>query len=101
MGDYTGFTGLERTYEKVLMGERGIKRFVRDNRSRIQGPYENGRYDTAEVAGKNLHLSLDITMRNSSSKIVCSHIQTAHSSSTAIKSTRTIDGGVFINNAFR
>jgi penicillin-binding protein 2 len=32
MGDYTGLNGLERTYEKVLMGQRGIKRFIRDNK---------------------------------------------------------------------
>jgi penicillin-binding protein 2 len=70
MGDYTGFTGLERSYEKVLMGERGIKRFVRDNRSRIQGPYENGRYDTAEIAGKNLHLSLDIELQQLGEKLM-------------------------------
>jgi cell division protein FtsI/penicillin-binding protein 2 len=36
MGDYTGLNGLERTYEKVLMVQRGIKRFIRDNKSRIQ-----------------------------------------------------------------
>nr|MCU0337636.1 penicillin-binding protein 2 [Sediminibacterium sp.] len=46
MGDYTGMTGLERTYEKVLMGQRGIKLFLRDNKNRIQGPYENGMYDS-------------------------------------------------------
>ncbi|TAF95477.1 MAG: penicillin-binding protein 2, partial [Bacteroidetes bacterium] len=42
MGDYAGMTGLERSYEEVLMGQRGVKRFIRDNKSRIQGAYENG-----------------------------------------------------------
>lgn len=63
MGDYAGFTGLERSYEKVLMGQRGIKRFIRDNKSRIQGAYENGMYDTASVAGKNITTSLDIELQ--------------------------------------
>ncbi len=62
-GDYAGLTGLERSYEKVLMGERGVKNYIRDNKSRIQGAYENGQYDTAAVAGKNMHLSLDVELQ--------------------------------------
>jgi penicillin-binding protein 2 len=54
MGDYAGMNGLERTYEKVLMGVRGIKRYIRDNKSSIQGPYENGMFDTTAVAGRKL-----------------------------------------------
>ena len=63
MGDYAGRTGLERTYEKVLMGERGVKNYIRDNKSRLQGDYEKGMYDTAAVAGKNIHLSLDVELQ--------------------------------------
>ncbi len=63
MGDYSGYTGLERTYEKVLMGQRGVKNFIRDNKSRIQGSYENGIYDTVAVAGKNIHTSLDVELQ--------------------------------------
>lgn len=63
MGDYAGFTGLEKTYEKVLMGQRGVENFVRDNKSRIQGSYENGIYDTIAVAGKNIHTSLDVELQ--------------------------------------
>jgi penicillin-binding protein 2 len=36
MGDYAGRTGLERTYEKILMGKRGVKNYIRDNKSRLQ-----------------------------------------------------------------
>jgi len=63
MGDYAGLTGLERSYEKVLMGQRGVKNYIRDNKSRIQGAYENGIYDTAAVAGKNIHTSLDVELQ--------------------------------------
>ncbi len=63
MGDYAGMTGLESSYEKVLMGQRGVKNFIRDNKSRIQGAYENGIYDTPAVAGKNIHLSLDVELQ--------------------------------------
>lgn len=63
MGDYAGMAGLESSYEKILMGQRGIQYFIRDNKSRIQGKYENGRFDTAATAGRNLYLSLDIELQ--------------------------------------
>ena len=63
MGDYAGKTGLERSYERVLMGRRGIEYWKRDNKNRLTGKLENGRYDTAATAGENLHMSLDIDLQ--------------------------------------
>jgi penicillin-binding protein 2 len=63
MGDYLGMTGLERTYENVLMGQRGTQYLLKDNLNRPQGAYERGEFDTAAVAGKNLNLSLDIDLQ--------------------------------------
>ena len=74
MGDYAGFTGLERSYEKVLMGQRGVKNFIRDNKSRIQGSYENGMYDTAAVAGKNIHTSLDVELQKLGEKLMTNKV---------------------------
>ena len=62
-GDYAGKTGLERSYEKVLMGQRGIEYWKRDNKNRLTSRLENGRYDTAAVPGQNLHMSLDIELQ--------------------------------------
>lgn len=70
MGDYAGLSGLERVYEKVLMGQRGIKYFIRDNRSRIQGAYENGSFDSAAIAGRSLYTSLDIEMQQLAEKLL-------------------------------
>lgn len=63
VGDYAGRTGLERSYEKVLMGQRGIEFWKRDNKNRLTERFEKGRYDTAAIPGKNLHLSLDINLQ--------------------------------------
>jgi penicillin-binding protein 2 len=63
MGDYAGWTGLERSYERVLMGQRGIEFMKRDNKNRITGRIENGRFDTAAIAGQNMHTSLDIELQ--------------------------------------
>ncbi|RPE14022.1 penicillin-binding protein 2 [Chitinophaga lutea] len=62
-GDYIGMTGLERTYENILMGQRGIQYLVKDNLNRPQGSLENGEFDTVAIAGKNLRLSLDIELQ--------------------------------------
>jgi len=57
-GDYAGMTGLERTYEKVLMGRGGSSSWSRIILTGIQGPYENGAFDTAAVTGDNLYWAL-------------------------------------------
>ncbi|TWF41311.1 penicillin-binding protein 2 [Chitinophaga polysaccharea] len=62
-GDYIGLTGLEKTYEAVLMGQRGTQYILKDNLNRPQGALENGEFDTAAIAGKNLRLSLDIELQ--------------------------------------
>jgi penicillin-binding protein 2 len=56
-------TGLEKTYEHVLMGQRGIQYIVKDNLNRPQGSYEKGEFDSTAIAGKNLRLSLDIELQ--------------------------------------
>lgn len=63
MGDYAGKTGLERTYERVLMGQRGVEYWKRDNKNRLTDRLENGRYDTAAIPGENLHMALDIDLQ--------------------------------------
>lgn len=77
MGDYAGITGLESSYEKVLMGQRGVKRSMRDNKNRIQGSYENGAFDTAALAGRNLYTSMDIELQQLAEKLLGSKIGSA------------------------
>lgn len=69
-GDYAGMTGLERGYEKVLMGQRGVKRYIRDNKNRIQGSYNSGMYDTTAIAGRNLYSSVDVELQMLAEKLL-------------------------------
>ena len=69
-GDFAGMTGLERSYEKVLMGQRGIEYWKRDNKNRLTEKLEKGIYDTAAVAGKNLYTSLDIELQELGEKLM-------------------------------
>ena len=61
-GDYIGKSGVEKSYEKELRGEKGVQILLRDARGRIQGSYHNGVLDRRPVAGKDLILSLDIKL---------------------------------------
>jgi penicillin-binding protein 2 len=70
VGDYAGKTGIERTYEKVLMGQRGIEYWKRDNKNRLTEKLENGKYDTAAVAGQNIHTSLDVELQALGEKLM-------------------------------
>lgn len=69
-GDYAGKTGIERTYEKVLMGQRGIQFYKRDNKNRLTDKLENGIYDTAAIAGQNMFTSLDIELQALGEKLM-------------------------------
>lgn len=62
-GDYSGRDGLERTYERVLRGKKGVEVLMRDNKGRIQGSYKNGELDRLPVAGEDLTLTLDIHLQ--------------------------------------
>ncbi len=69
-GDYAGMTGLERSYEKVLMGERGIEYYKKDNKNRLTDRWENGRFDTSATAGQNLFTSIDIKLQEFGEKLM-------------------------------
>jgi len=74
MGDYAGYTGLERTYEKILMGQRGINLLTRDKLGRIQGSFENGKYDTVPIAGKHMYSSIDIELQELGEKLMSNKV---------------------------
>ena len=62
-GDYIGKMGVERSYEKQLRGEKGVKILLRDAHGRIQGSYQNGALDRHPKPGKNLTLAIDYKLQ--------------------------------------
>lgn len=70
MGDYVGRNGLEAYYERVLMGQRGVEFLLKDNRNRLVGNYEKGRYDTPAVRGRNLNTYIDIELQQLAEKLI-------------------------------
>ncbi len=76
-GDYTGMHGLERTYEEVLRGQRGVYFFERDNYNRPREPYRRGQLDTPAIAGRSLQLHLDAELQEYAEKLFVNKIGSA------------------------
>jgi len=74
MGDYTGQSGLESYYEKILMGKRGVQHLLKDNKNRLVGSYENGIFDTAAVAGRGLKTYIDIELQQLAEKLMTNKV---------------------------
>ena len=62
-GDYIGKSGVERSYETQLRGEKGVKILLRDAHGRIKGSYQNGALDRHPRPGKNLTLAIDLELQ--------------------------------------
>lgn len=74
MGDYVGRSGLENTYESVLMGQRGVEYLIKDNMNRLVGSYEKGVFDTAAIAGRNLRTYVDIELQQMAEKMLANKV---------------------------
>ncbi|MDH6312318.1 penicillin-binding protein 2 [Parabacteroides sp. PFB2-10] len=68
--DYSGRSGVERSYEHVLRGEKGIEILLRDAHGRIKGKYEEGIHDVPPVSGKSLKLSIDMELQAYGEKLM-------------------------------
>jgi len=62
-GDYIGISGIEKSYEEILRGKKGLKIQVVDVFNRPQGSFQEGKYDTSAYAGTNLYTSLDVELQ--------------------------------------
>ncbi len=74
LGDYVGRSGLEQYYESVLMGKRGVEYRIKDNKNRLVGRYENGKFDTPAVAGRNLRTFIDIDVQQLAEKLMTNKV---------------------------
>jgi len=69
-GDYIGISGVEKSFESVLRGQRGIHAYMVDSRNTKKGSFANGAFDTAAVAGERLISSLDIRIQKLGEKLM-------------------------------
>ncbi|HMG66823.1 MAG TPA: penicillin-binding transpeptidase domain-containing protein, partial [Chitinophagaceae bacterium] len=73
-GDYSGRTGLEQYYEKVLRGQKGTELWIKDNFNRLVGHYQTGIFDTAAIAGRNLRTYIDIDLQQLAEKLLSNKV---------------------------
>jgi len=73
-GDYIGRSGIEKTYENQLRGKKGVKVFLKDVLNRTQGSYENGKYDSVAIVGKNLTTTIDIELQKYGEELMVNKI---------------------------
>ncbi|MCO5725715.1 peptidoglycan D,D-transpeptidase FtsI family protein [Robiginitalea marina] len=59
LGELTGRTGIEKQYEEVLRGQKGVKYIQKDRFNRDIGPYKDGVKDLPSIRGTELHITLD------------------------------------------
>ncbi len=62
-GDYVGLSGMERYYENTLRGRKGAKYKMVNVRGVDKGPFKDGEYDTASMAGQNLTSTIDMELQ--------------------------------------
>ena len=63
MGDLIGKQGVEKTYEEILRGVKGIKFTQKDRFNRDLGPYKDGIYDTLPKAGHDITITIDAVLQ--------------------------------------
>ena len=62
-GDYIGKSGLEKSYEGLLRGQKGLRVVMVDVFNREKGSFSDGRYDTSAISGQDLYISLDAELQ--------------------------------------
>jgi len=63
IGELIGAAGVEKQYEAVLRGQKGIKYIQKDNFNRDIGPFKNGAFDVPAVRGTDITLTIDAKLQ--------------------------------------
>jgi penicillin-binding protein 2 len=58
-GELKGRTGVEKQYEEILRGRKGVKHIQKDRFNRDIGAYKDGALDTLPEQGKEIRLTID------------------------------------------
>lgn len=62
-GELKGRTGIEKQYEEILRGRKGVKYIQKDRFNRDIGPFKNGIFDTLPEQGKEIKITIDKTLQ--------------------------------------
>ncbi|MDO9136217.1 MAG: penicillin-binding protein 2 [Lutibacter sp.] len=63
LGELIGTAGVEKSYEEVLRGTKGVKFIQRDRFNKEIGSFKNGLYDTLPISGNDITLTIDAVLQ--------------------------------------
>lgn len=69
LGDYIGNSGLEKTYERYLRGEKGIKYLLVDSKQKAISQYSQGTEDKDAVKGQDIVLGIDAEVQKKAEEL--------------------------------
>jgi len=69
-GELIGTSGVEKKYENILRGKKGINYIQRDRFNKEIGPYKNGKLDKKAVAGKDINITIDAKLQQYGEKLL-------------------------------
>ncbi len=69
-GELKGRTGIERYYEDILRGRKGVQYIQKDRFNRDIGPYKEGDLDTLPEQGKQISVTLDKALQEYGEKLM-------------------------------
>ncbi|MAO34057.1 MAG: penicillin-binding protein 2 [Flavobacteriales bacterium] len=69
-GDLFGVSGVEAAYESKLRGSKGMAIKLVDVHNRDQGKFQEGKFDTLSVPGKNLTTTINIELQDYAKKLM-------------------------------
>ncbi len=73
-GDYKGKSGLEKSYEEVLRGEKGVVNTIYDVHNTPQGSYADGKYDINAVSGERLISGIDMRIQKLGEELMANKV---------------------------
>lgn len=62
-GDLIGIQGVEKQYEEVLRGEKGVRYLQKNRFNQVIGPYKDGKYDTLPKRGHDIMITIDAELQ--------------------------------------
>lgn len=62
-GDYVGKSGLEKSYEDILRGNKGVKHVITDNLGRVVESFNKGELDKQAKPGTSINISIDFELQ--------------------------------------
>lgn len=69
-GDLIGILGVEKQYEEVLRGVKGIRYLQKNRFNEVIGPYKDGIYDTLAQPGHDITITIDSDLQEYGEKLM-------------------------------